>query len=237
MAILFDMDDTLYDQIEPFKKAYDDVFGTRFDVDIYDLFEARSVRGDEVFHLAASGKMPMDEMHIYRIQKAFEDLGAAVTAEESLRYQRLYEMYQGKISMTAVIRELLDYCVNAGVRIGMVTNGPSEHQRKKIHALSAQRWFPEEYTVISGECNAAKPDPEIFRCAQQRLGCGPEECVLVGDNYVNDIAGAKRAGWKAVWLNKRGQDISQETYQPDYIVRNEAELSACIKKLIDAGEA
>ena len=150
MAILFDMDDTLYDQIEPFKKAYDDVFGTRFDVDIYDLFEA------------ASGKMPMDEMHIYRIQKAFEDLGAAVTAEESLRYQRLYEMYQGKISMTAVIRELLDYCVNAGVRIGMVTNGPSEHQRKKIHALSAQRWFPEEYTVISGECNAAKPDPEIL---------------------------------------------------------------------------
>ena len=39
-AIFFDMDDTLYDQIEPFKKAYDTLFGDRFHVDIYDLFEA-----------------------------------------------------------------------------------------------------------------------------------------------------------------------------------------------------
>lgn len=237
MAILFDMDDTLYDQIEPFKKAYDDVFGTRFQVDIYELFEARSVRGDEVFELAQSGKMPMDEMHIYRIQKAFEDLGFAVTAEESLRYQRLYEGYQGKISMTDTIRELLDYCVNAGIRIGMVTNGPSGHQRKKMRALGVQKWIPEEYTVISGECGAAKPDPAIFLYTQRRLGCSPEECILVGDNYTNDIAGAKRAGWRAVWINKRGQDISGERYQPDYTVGNEAELSDCIKRIIDAGLA
>ena len=99
ITIFFDLDDTLYDQIEPFRKAYDAVFGNRFDIDIYQLFEARSVRGDEVFELAQCGKMPMDEMHIYRIQKAFEDLGYVVTDEEALRYQKLYEENQGKISI------------------------------------------------------------------------------------------------------------------------------------------
>lgn len=227
-TIFFDMDDTLYDQIEPFKKAYDEIFGDRFDVDIYELFEARSVRGDEVFELAQSGKMPMDEMHIYRIQKAFEDLGYAVTDEESLAYQRLYAENQGKISMTDTIKEMLEMCRARGVRIGMISNGPSGHQWKKVNALDADAWIPKENIVISGDCGVAKPEEGIFRFAERQLGVQAKDCVLVGDNYQNDIAGAKRAGWKAVWLNKRGQSAAGE-YVPDYEVRSEAELLAWVE--------
>ena len=232
-AILFDMDDTLYDQIEPFKKAYDTLFGNRFDIDIIDLFEARSVRGDEVFELAQSGKMPMDEMHIYRIQKAFEDLGCTVTAEESLAYQHLYAENQSKIAMTDTIRSLLDLCLQNGVRIGMVTNGPSGHQRKKIRALGAQRWFDNKDIIISGECGVSKPEVGIFRAAEKQMGLRPEEIIFVGDNYQNDIVGAKRAGWRAIWINKRGQDISGEAYQPDEIVADEAGLKRCVERLLE----
>ncbi|MDO4323334.1 MAG: HAD family hydrolase [Lachnospiraceae bacterium] len=232
ITILFDMDDTLYDQIEPFKKAYDTIFGKRFDVDIIELFEARSRRGDEVFELAQSGKMPMDEMHIYRIQKAFEDLGVAVTAEESLAYQRLYSENQGKISMTDTIISVLEQCTSCGVRLGMVTNGPSGHQRRKLRALGADRWIPEENIIISGECGVSKPNPEIFRYAEKKMKLLPGECIFVGDNYLNDIVGAKRAGWKAIWINKRGQDISGEEYQPDYIVADEAGLKDCIEQIL-----
>lgn len=232
ISILFDMDDTLYDQIEPFKKAYDAIFGERFDVDIYELFERRSVRGDEVFELAQSGKMPMDEMHIYRIQKAFEDLGCEVSAEESLAYQKLYAENQGKISMTDTIVSVLELCSSCGIRIGMVTNGPSGHQRRKLYALGAEAWIPEENIVISGECGVSKPDPEIFHCAERKMGLLPKECIFVGDNYLNDIVGAKRAGWKAIWINKRGQDISGQEYQPDYTVSDEAGLKECIEQIL-----
>ena len=231
-AIFFDMDDTLYDQIEPFKKAYDTLFGDRFHVDIYDLFEARSVRGDEVFELAATGKMPMDEMHIYRIQKAFEDLGYEVSAEESLAYQRLYAENQKKISMTDTIIEMLDQCVSCGVPIGMVTNGPSNHQWNKAAALDVTKWITRENIIVSGDCGVAKPDAGIFRCAQSKLGVKAEDCILVGDNYQNDILGAKKAGWKALWINKRGQDISEEIVQPDYTVTDEQELKSCITSIL-----
>lgn len=233
-AILFDMDDTLYDQLEPFKKAYDEIFGDRFAVDIYELFEARSRRGDEVFELAQSGKMPMDEMHIYRIQKAFEDLGYSVTAEESLAYQRLYAENQGKISMTDTIESMLELCVASGATIGMVTNGPSGHQRRKLAALGAEKYFPSDHIIISGECGASKPDPEIFRCAERRMHLRPEDCIFVGDNYVNDITGAKRAGWRAIWINKRGQDIAGEAYQPDYVVADEEGLRECVARILEA---
>lgn len=232
ISILFDMDDTLYDQIEPFKKAYDAIFGGRFDVDIYELFERRSVRGDEVFELAQSGKMPMDEMHIYRIQKAFEDLGYEVSAEEALAYQRLYSENQGRISMTDTVTDILELCRSCKIKIGMVTNGPSGHQRKKIRALGAEKWIPDDCIIISGECGVSKPDPEIFYVAQKKLGLHPEECIFAGDNYLNDIVGAKRAGWKTIWINKRGQDISGEAYQPDYTVTDEAGLKACIERLL-----
>jgi putative hydrolase of the HAD superfamily len=228
------MDDTLYDQKDPFKKAYDELFGDRFDIDIYELFEARSVRGDEVFELAQQGKMPMDEMHIYRIQKAFEDLGYEVTAEESLAYQRLYEKRQKEIAMSDTVKEMLELCSRSGVTMGMITNGPSDHQWRKIHTLQAERWIPEEYMIISGDVGVIKPYIEIFRIAEKRIGLQPEECLFVGDSYQNDIAPAKKAGWKALWLNRRGQDISGEAYQPDYTVTSETELKDCIERILRA---
>ena len=54
----------------------------------------------------------------------------------------------------------------------------------------------------------------------------------MGDNYQNDILGAKKAGWKALWINKRGQDISEESVQPDYTVTDEQELKSCITSIL-----
>ena len=32
----------------------------------------------------------------------------------------------------------------------------------------------------------------------------PAACVLVGDHPLNDVVGAKRAGWRAVWIDRDG---------------------------------
>ncbi len=223
-TIFFDMDDTLYDQMEPFQKAYHTVFGNRFDIDIYELFKARLARGDEVFELAQSGKMPMDEMHIYRMQKAFEDLGYAVTEEEALKYQRLYEENQGRISMSDTMQKTLELCKKHNIRTGIISNGPSGHQRKKAKVLQIGSWIPESNMVISADYGVSKPDAGLFWCAQRQLGVEAKDCIMVGDSYQNDIVGAKLAGWRAVWLNKRNQDIRGEACQPDYEVKNEADL-------------
>lgn len=45
----------------------------------------------------------------------------------------------------------------------------------------------------------------------------------MGDSFENDIAGAKGAGWKAVWYNHRGHEATGDV-MPDYIVRTEKEL-------------
>ena len=65
------------------------------------------------------------------------------------------------------------------------------------------------------------------------LGVAPSGCVLVGDHPVNDVAGAKRAGWSAVWIDRDGvggcSDALEEHVQPDAVVRTLAEIPEALK--------
>jgi HAD superfamily hydrolase (TIGR01450 family) len=47
-----------------------------------------------------------------------------------------------------------------------------------------------------------KPEPALFRVALERLGVGPDEAVLVGDNPATDGAGAKAAGVDFIQIGK-----------------------------------
>lgn len=231
-AVFFDVDDTLYNQRDTFQRAYDELFGNRFELEIEKLFLARQRRSDEVFEASQIGAITMEEMYIYRVQKAFEDIGFFVTPEESLKFQELYVKNQQNLSMPQVTRELLDTLKRKGIALGVITNGPFEHQWKKVNALNLLNWMPREHILISGEVGITKPDRGIFDLAKERTGLKAEEMWFVGDSYENDILGAKGAGWHNLWVNRRGKDISRETVQPEVFVMDEAEMSAWfIKKL------
>lgn len=52
------------------------------------------------------------------------------------------------------------------------------------------------------------------------------------DFFDNDIAGAKRAGWKAVRYNHRGHQATGDE-KPDVVVHNEEELSTWLEKMVE----
>lgn len=54
-----------------------------------------------------------------------------------------------------------------------------------------------EYVFASSELGWRKPSGEFFREVERRLGLGPEQLLLVGDDPELDIAAARRAGWHA----------------------------------------
>lgn len=51
--------------------------------------------------------------------------------------------------------------------------------------------------VVSGDEKVSKPDPRIFRIAQQRFGHPAHELLFIDDNIAN-VAGARAQGWQAV---------------------------------------
>ncbi len=60
--------------------------------------------------------------------------------------------------------------------------------------------------VTSAEAGAAKPDPRLFHAGLELAGCSSADAVYVGDSPENDVAGAERAGIRALLIERDLRD-------------------------------
>lgn len=231
-AILFDVDDTLYDQVQPFRRAYEKLY-KKENEDIDRIFVASRKYGDEVFEASARGLITMEQMYIYRVREAFREYNLSISEEEALAFQRYYQEFQMDIRMSAEIEEMLGG-LKGRVKLGLITNGPTEHQWDKVRALGLTRWIPVQNVLISGEAGAAKPDRKIFDIAAERMELDIGETYFVGDSLKNDVTGAANAGWKTIWFNRRRKEPGEEV-KPDCTVYSEEELCELMRRLPEQG--
>ncbi len=205
-AFIFDIDDTMYDRLTPFRLAFEKQFGAQPDTArLRSLFHAFIRRGNEVFEDAMSQRITMEEMYVFRITQALADFGYTVSRQEALDFQAAYGWQQQHIRLSSPLTEMLERCHKAGAFLGVITNGPSAHQRQKCHALGLERWIGEDHILASGDIGINKPDPGIFQEAAKRWHLIPEKTWYVGDSYEHDIVSAAAAGWHTIWLDRNGK--------------------------------
>ena len=84
--------------------------------------------------------------------------------------------------------------------LGIITNGPSDGQRKKLERSGLGRFFTEDRITVSGDYPFKKPDPRLFQEGCRKLGVRPEEAVYVGDLFYRDVLGSANAGMTPVWI-------------------------------------
>ncbi len=63
-----------------------------------------------------------------------------------------------------------------------------------------------------------KPRPAFYEAILRDLGVSPAETLFVGDSLTDDVAGPKRVGIRACWVNRRGQTLPSGAAPPDYTV-------------------
>jgi putative hydrolase of the HAD superfamily len=80
--------------------------------------------------------------------------------------------------------------------------------------------------VVSAEAGVAKPAPGIFELALRRLRCPPGKALFVGDSPETDIAGAQRAGLRAVLIDRTAAAPEQEGVERIFSLENLEELLA-----------
>jgi putative hydrolase of the HAD superfamily len=95
--------------------------------------------------------------------------------------------------------------------------------------LGLDRYIAPQLLIVSGEIGVSKPDPGIFRAAQERIGLTPEDLWMIGDSYRADICGAKRCGWHTLWINCNGEKPGEVT--SDLTVCSEEELCRAVRNL------
>lgn len=87
-----------------------------------------------------------------------------------------------------------------GTEMGVVSNFDSRLY-PVLEDLSLAKFFTS--VTISTEVGAAKPNPKIFAVALLKHNCLPELCWHIGDSFSEDCQGAKTAGLRAIWLQRR----------------------------------
>ena len=103
MNIIFDVDETLYDMVQPFERAFKELWQDKYDIDMYALYAASRVHSDKVFDQVMAGTMTVDGAGVYRMTHAMEDFGFAITEEEALEFQHAYRKHQQHLDISETI--------------------------------------------------------------------------------------------------------------------------------------
>jgi FMN hydrolase / 5-amino-6-(5-phospho-D-ribitylamino)uracil phosphatase len=110
-------------------------------------------------------------------------------------------------------------------RLGLLSNGS-----RLPETIGLGGFF--EAVVFAQDHNVAKPDRGIFAVAETLMGVAPGSVVLVGDHPLNDVVGAKRSGWRAVWIDRRGDGSFPVTpgtdERPDAVITSLRQLAGVL---------
>jgi HAD superfamily hydrolase (TIGR01549 family) len=192
-AISFDLDDTLV----RYERSPGEVLEVSFDrLGLDPLFpvEAYYARYDEFAERCDS----MDELR----SACFAALAAANGYERALGREVAAtfsdERDQSNVELFPSVVRLLEELARE-YELAIVTNGARDAQRRKVEAVSLDRWV--DTVVVAGHDTPPKPDPEPFERAVQALGVTPAATVHVGDSLETDVAGATAAGLASVWIS------------------------------------
>jgi putative hydrolase of the HAD superfamily len=119
--------------------------------------------------------------------------------------------------------ETLQAFRDSGVKLGLVTNGAAEIQRRKVEHLGLPGLI--DHIQIEGAVGIGKPEPEAYRHALESLGARPEDTWMIGDNLEFDVLAPMRLGIYGVWVDLDGSGLPKDaTGQPDRIIRSISEL-------------
>lgn len=133
--------------------------------------------------------------------------------------QTAFRLYEESAEVLSGLRE-------RGIRIALITNGPSGLQRAKLRAVGIEEAF--DVVIVSGEHGVHKPDGQIFALALEGLGVAASDALHIGDNLVADIAGAREAGLTAVWIDRSASSVPDGD-RPETVVASLRELYGMVE--------
>ena len=175
-SVVFDLDDTLY-----LEKNYQ---SSGFQALIKYLTMLYKVDKNILERIVAEGG---------DVLQGFADEIGCDSMKESLLW--LYRLHLPDISLSPVIKLLLDLLESKGINIVIMTDGRSVTQRLKLVALGLDKYpffISDEYGGLK------KPDLTRFKLVEERFPA--RKYIYVGDNIEKDFIAPNELGWVSLCL-------------------------------------
>lgn len=203
-VICFDLDDTLYKEIDYLKSAYREIA----------CFAAGHLHGcgDSVNTMTNRAYEWM--MDAYRNGgNSFEALNHFLGLDiPVVDYLSIYRKHKPNISLSEEVVHVLSVLKEQGIILGLITDGRSIQQRHKIEALGLSAYFDDDNLVISEEIGSEKPSLANYSYFIDKYpGC--HDFTYVGDNLKKDFIAPNYLGWRTVCLMDDGKNIHKQEWE------------------------
>lgn len=196
-AVIFDLDDTLYEYGPLDKEAWGKVRELAcgelgISVAVYEeaYSYGRRETKRQLENVAASHN------RLLYCQKTLEYLGVNPVPLSLRMYETYWGIFLEKMRLFDGAREFMDRMHERGITMMVCTDLTAHIQHRKIEALRIAEDI--KYLVTSEEAGREKPAPEMFALCLEKLKKRPEEVCCIGDSLERDVKAALAAGMQAV---------------------------------------
>jgi putative hydrolase of the HAD superfamily len=185
---VFDLDDTLFQEIDFLKSAYRHIAAqlrTRISCDLYEEMLERYHKKENVFLWILN-----------QYEKYLQDVDINWFLHE-------YREHLPEIKLSKETAAFLQALKHRKVPLGLITDGRSITQRNKLKALGIETYFLD--IIISEEFGSTKPDPRNYQYFLEKYPS--KEFYYIGDNPAKDFIVPLQLGWKTICIRNKGENI------------------------------
>lgn len=190
-GVIFDLDDTLYDEKEYVLSGYKAV----------ETYLGESGAADAMWKAFEEGKPAIDAY-----------LATVGRESEKAACLEVYREHTPDIKLREGAAELLKVLKSKGIKIGIITDGRVSGQEKKLAALGLYEMIDDVIITDSlGGVQFRKPNDISFRIMQNRWRIPFEQLIYIGDNPAKDFQAPSQLGMKSVWFKAENGLYSVQT--------------------------
>jgi len=186
--IVFDLDDTLYNEIEFLKSAYLEI--------------AQKLENDNFLPLYAK---------MFSLYRNKQDVFGFISEHYKVSKSTLISDYRGhkpKIKLFDGVQTILEKIKKNKGKIGLITDGRTQTQTSKIEALGLLPYL--DHITISEEIGTGKPHPNNFKTMETTFGKG--FYYYIADNLRKDFITPNILGWNTIGVIDNGLNIHSDSY-------------------------
>lgn len=201
--VIFDLDDTLID----FATTRGIASTSLSDVLLREGFDAAAYMehfaklDKRLFSAFELGQLTRAEYRQLRFSHPFSAMGLVPPLEI---VQRLNKIFMDCVNDSPIlypdVMPTLERLQKQGLRMAILTNGPSDGQRRKLKATGLGDVV--HHVAIGEEVGFSKPSPQAFHSVVDRFAFDKGHALMVGDSPILDYDAALSAGLRALLLDR-----------------------------------
>lgn len=222
--IFFDLDNTLWDHRRNAYLTLKEIFkrediSDRYNLNFEEFHTEYFTINERLWEQIRDGEIDKDYLRKHRFYDTFLFFGIDdFELSEIFETQFLDEILNYNDLVEGAF-EILEYLSAKNYKLHILSNGFQEVTSKKCELSGIKNYFQ---TITSAdEINIRKPRPEVYEYALKKACAKKEESMMIGDDWIADVEGAKSFGLEVVFL-----DVFNDNYDVEgvRVIKNLIEI-------------